>query len=171
MGPPTLRTWRWYLVTNPDHDAGQLLQNRSDITILGDQLAHAGDAAAAGVIFVLIAGAAFCYKCCLLQPQRETCTTSPAAPSRRPPLRSSCHDARHRSARAARVSEERSDHRGRGWTSNTWLPSIRACARARCCLCGTPGPASQGSRRRDCHSAATPFPLAGVSIWMKRGCQ
>ena len=27
------------------------------------------------------------------------------------------------------------------------------------------------SRRRDCHSAAPPPPLVGVSIWMERGCQ
>ena len=34
------------------------------------------------------------------------------------------------------------------------------------------GPETGGtSRRGDCHSAAPPLPLVGVSIWMKRGCQ
>ena len=35
---------------------------------------------------------------------------------------------------------------------------------------GALGPVSS-RRRRDCHSAAPPLPLVGVSIGMKRGCQ
>ena len=31
-------------------------------------------------------------------------------------------------------------------------------------------PAGAFSRRRDCHSAPSPLPLVGVSIWIQRGC-
>ena len=37
------------------------------------------------------------------------------------------------------------------------------------CVCG--GGRAAASRRRDCHSVATPLPSVGVSIGMKMGCQ
>ena len=37
-------------------------------------------------------------------------------------------------------------------------------------LSGRCPPRLQVSRRRDCHSAAPPLPLVGVSIWMESGC-